>query len=128
MTENKATILCIDDETGVLLTRRLLLEKKGYRVLTAQSGAEGIRLFQSEPVDAVILDYWMTGMNGLMVARQLKQLSPHIPIIFVSAWGTLLDETVGLSETWIMKGEDPDYLLGKLSQTLTKAKTPEQSA
>jgi DNA-binding response OmpR family regulator len=97
------------------------LEKKGYRVLTAQSGAEGIRLFQSEPVDAVLLDYWMTGMNGLMPAGQLKQLSPHTPIIIVSAWGTLLDEALGLSETWIMKGEDPGYLLAKLSEALTKS-------
>jgi CheY-like chemotaxis protein len=68
-----ATILCIDDEASGLLARRLLLESAGYRVIEAHSGPEGIRLFQSENVSVVILDYWMSGMKGTVVAAELKR-------------------------------------------------------
>ena len=68
------TVLCIDDEDNQLLLRKLLLEEAGYRVFTATSGEEGIRVFQAEQVDVVIVDYWMSRMNGLVVARALKTL------------------------------------------------------
>jgi len=121
--ENPATILCVDDEEPGLVVRKILLEQAGYRVLTARSGAEGIRLFKSTPVDAVVLDYWMAGMNGVAVARELKRLSANVPIIILSAYGTLLDETLGLAEVWIRKGEeDPQYLLAQLAELLTRRK------
>jgi CheY-like chemotaxis protein len=119
-----ATILCIDDEEPGLVVRKLLLEEAGYKVLTARSGPEGIRLFKAEPVDAVILDYWMSGMNGVAVARELKRLSPNLPIIILSAYGTLLDETLGLAEVWIRKGEeDPQYLLSQVAELLSRRKS-----
>jgi response regulator RpfG family c-di-GMP phosphodiesterase len=48
--------LCIDDEEPGLVLRKALLESAGYRVLTARSGREGIRVFESNPVDAVVLE------------------------------------------------------------------------
>lgn len=118
--ENRATtVLCIDDEEPGLRVRKMLLESAGHRVLTARSGGEGIRMFQSEPVDAVIVDYWMSGMNGVTVARELKRLRPSTPIIILSAYGTLLDEALGVADIWIRKGEeDPQYLLAKITELL----------
>jgi len=114
-----STILCIDDEEPGLKVRRLLLETAGHRVFTALSGREGIKIFQSEDVDAVILDYWMAGMNGVATARELKRLKKTVPIIILSAYGTLLDETLGVADVWIRKGEeDPQYLLGALEALL----------
>jgi DNA-binding response OmpR family regulator len=99
----------------------MLLEQAGYKVLTARSGMEGIRLFQNQPADVVILDYWMSGMNGVAAARELKRLKPDLPIIILSAYGTLLDETLGLAEVWIRKGEeDPQYLLSKVRELLAR--------
>lgn len=119
MDPKRATVLCIDDEEPGLQVRRLLLESAGYRVLSARSGVEGIKLFKSEPVDAVVLDYWMSGMNGIAVARELKRLSPSIPIMILSAYGTLLDETLGVADLWLRKGEEePQYVLAKLSELL----------
>lgn len=123
MTDKAATILCVDDEEPGLVVRKILLEQAGYHVLTARSGPEGIKLFKSTPVDAVVLDYWMAGMNGVAVARELKRLDSGIPIIILSAYGTLLDETLGLAEVWIRKGEeDPQYLLAQLSELLNRRK------
>lgn len=114
-----ATILCIDDEQTALQLRQNLLESAGYRVLGAKSGAQGIKAFKSESVDAVVLDYWMADMNGLQVAREIRKLNPSVPIIILSAYGELLDESLGIADLWIRKGEeDPQYLLNRLQQLL----------
>ena len=126
MTEDKAsqasdkpaTILCIDDEEPGLLVRKALLESAGHRVLTALSGPEGLRLFGSEPVDAVIVDYWMSGKNGLAVARELKRLNRSIPIIMLSAYVSLPDETIGVVDLWVQKGGDSQYLLDSIEKLL----------
>ena len=56
-------VLCVDDETIGLQVRKLLLERAGYRVLTAPDGYAGLALFSSEPVEVVVLDYSMPGME-----------------------------------------------------------------
>lgn len=119
MEPKTSTILCIDDEQTALQLRQHLLESAGYRVLAAKSGALGIKSFKSEPVDAVILDYWMADMNGLQVAREIRKINPAVPIIILSAYGELLDESLGIADLWIRKGEeDPQYLLNRLEQLL----------
>jgi CheY-like chemotaxis protein len=76
-------------------------------------------MFASEPIDAAVLDYWMADMNGLNVAREIRKLNPKLPIIILSAYGELLDESLGLADVWIRKGEeDPQYLLSRLEQLL----------
>jgi CheY-like chemotaxis protein len=119
MESKTATILCIDDEQTALQLRQHLLESAGYRVLASKSGALGIKSFKTEPVDAVILDYWMADMNGLQVAREIRKINPSVPIIILSAYGELLDESLGIADLWIRKGEeDPQYLLNRLEQLL----------
>jgi CheY-like chemotaxis protein len=61
----------------------------------------------------------MADMNGLNVAREIRKLNPKLPIIILSAYGELLDESLGLADVWIRKGEeDPQYLLSRLEQLL----------
>jgi CheY-like chemotaxis protein len=119
METETATVLCIDDEQTALQLRQTLLEGAGYRVLAARSGAGGIQAFKSQPIHAVVLDYWMADMNGLQVAREIRKLNPAVPIIILSAYGELLDESLGIADLWIRKGEeDPQYLLNRLEQLL----------
>jgi len=119
METRPATVLCVDDEQTALQLRRTLLESAGYKVLAAKSGAQAVKMFASEPIDAAILDYWMADMNGLNVAREIRKLNPKLPIIILSAYGELLDESLGLADVWIRKGEeDPQYLLSRLEQLL----------
>jgi len=56
MSRRKATILCIDDHWNGLIGRKMLLEKEGYEVLEAMDGKEGLKLFLSHAVDAVVLE------------------------------------------------------------------------
>jgi CheY-like chemotaxis protein len=119
MERRAATVLCIDDEQTALQLRQTVLESAGYRVLTAKSGALGIQSFKSQPVQAVVLDYWMADMNGMQVASEIRKLNPSIPIIILSAYGELLDESLGIADIWIRKGEeDPQYLIARLDELL----------
>lgn len=113
-----AAILCIDDETAALAIRKRVLESAGYRVSAARSGEEGIRLFQSQAFDIVILDYWMAGMNGIITARELKRLNRSVPIIIFSGLSQLPDEIIGIADRWILKDEGPEYLLNAIKDLL----------
>lgn len=110
-----ATILCIDDEVEIVHVRRLLLESEGYEVVEAHTGGEGLRLFQSRKIDLVIVDYWMTGMNGLAVAREIKKLNPAMPIIVLSGLAELPGEAIGIADRWIMKGSSTEDLLDTIA-------------
>jgi CheY-like chemotaxis protein len=119
--EGVATILCIDDEDAGLLPRKLLLESAGHRVIEARSGAEGIRLFESEKVDAVVLDYWMSGMKGTAVAAELKRLDPSVPIIMLSGLPDFPGETMGIVDEWLLKGSSrAEHLLDKIRALLER--------
>jgi CheY-like chemotaxis protein len=112
MSEIPASILCIDDEEPALLLRRRVLEMAGYRVFWAVSGREGIERFRDQPTDVVIVDYWMAGMNGLEVAKEIKAMSSRTPIIMLSGFTTILDEGLGKVDLWLRKGDsDSEQLL-----------------
>ena len=112
MTQSPAAILCVDDEEAALSLRRRVLEKAGYRVFTALTGREGIEIFRYQPIDVVILDYWMADMDGLDVAAVLKGINTKTPIIMLSGYIAILDEALGKVDLWLRKGEiDPEQLL-----------------
>ena len=109
-----AKILCIDDEVDTLRTRKLLLESEGHQVLEAGTAAEGLRLLQTAAVDLVILDYWMSGMNGIAAAREIRRIKPTVPIIILSGFAELPGEAIGLADRWIMKGHSAEELLNTI--------------
>ena len=120
MEKTLATILCIDDEENQLVLRKLMLERAGYRVLTAESPAEAIRLFGSETVDLVIVDYYMPGMNGLALAREILR-QKKLPIVVLSAYAELPGESIGTADMWIMKGTGSEELLRRIAELLSRS-------
>ncbi|MGH9739572.1 MAG: response regulator [Candidatus Acidiferrales bacterium] len=119
---NAPAILCIDDEPDAIQIRKLLLESEGYKVLDASTGEEGLRLFKAHTIHAVVVDYWMSGMNGLAVAREIRKLSPAIPIIVLSGFSELPGEAVGIADRWILKGRSAQVLLDAIAD-LTQGKS-----
>jgi len=120
MNPKPATILCVDDEPAALGIRTLLLEAEGYRTVAAESGREALERFQSTAVDLAIIDYWMGGMNGVALAGELKRLAPELPIIILSGYAELPNETLGVAEVWIKKGGYTHDLLKKVKELLHK--------
>jgi CheY-like chemotaxis protein len=120
MVESKShLILCVDDEVVGLRVRKILLERAGYRVLTAEDGSSGIELFATQPIDAVVLDYSMPGMHGGEVARQMRRAKPSVPILLLSAYVGLPEEVRSLVDIYMTKGEGAPALLAKLSNLLS---------
>lgn len=78
-------VLCVDDNEAILSLTKRALERTGYRVLTVNNGAAALEAFAANPVDAVILDYEMPGMNGGQVALEMKRIKPEIPKMLFSS-------------------------------------------
>lgn len=114
MDPQRRLVLCVDDEKVGLHVRRMLLERSGFSVLTAMDGPSGLQLFQEHPVDAVVLDYAMPGMNGGEVAAEMRQLKPDVPIVLLSAYMGLPAEITRLVNVYMTKAEGAPALLDKL--------------
>jgi CheY-like chemotaxis protein len=117
----KRTILCIDDYEAGLSARKILLEDEGYEVLTATDGRSGLQLFESHRVDGVILDYQMPGMNGDLVACQMKQLKPRVPILLLSAYISLPEEKLRFFDALVAKDEPLRVFSAAVRELMSKA-------
>jgi CheY-like chemotaxis protein len=112
-------ILCIDDEPVGLQVRKIMLQRHGYEVLTAPSGPEGLKLFAANPVNAVVLDYSMPGMNGGQIAAEMKRLKPSVKILLLSAYVDLPEEVLDSVDKRAVKGLSPTLFLEELQQLLS---------
>jgi CheY-like chemotaxis protein len=79
-----ASILVVDDDAAVQVTVRLLLERAGHSVVTADSGRKGLALCESGDFDLLFLDIFMPGMDGFETMRMVRQHRPQMPIIVIS--------------------------------------------
>src|ERR1700722_12255534 len=118
MKQNSHLVLCVDDELVGLQVRKILLERAGYRVLTALDGPAGLEIFGAEPVEAVVLDYSMPGIHGGEVASRMRQAKPQVPILLLSAYVDLSAEVTSLVDLYMTKGEGAPALLEKLDTLL----------
>jgi len=121
------TILCIDDDTKTLEVQRAILEQHGYTVLLAEGGSAGIRLAAEQPVDLVILDFKMPGMDGGEVAAILLRDDPELPIVIRSGYLDSIPEWL----RWcaianLEKGDGPDAMLTAIEGLIGKNKMPTQ--
>lgn len=82
-------ILIVDDEAGMQRLLSRVLERQGYETLTVGSAADALQLIESDSFDLVLTDIQMPGMNGLELLREIKAFDPSLPIIVVTAYGTV---------------------------------------
>ena len=80
----KRTILCVDDNEQSLSIRKIMLETRGYRVVTSKNGREAIDLFQRGGIDLVLSDLVMPEVDGTELIAMVKTLSPETPAILFS--------------------------------------------
>jgi two-component system response regulator AtoC len=82
-------ILVVDDEPILRDSLEVALKTSGYEVMTARTGEEGLERFKKESPDLVLLDHWLPGINGDEVLRRIKEEDPEIPIIIMTAQGSI---------------------------------------
>ena len=104
--------------------RKLLLENSGYEVLEASGGDEGLKLFRSHAVDAVVVDYQMPGMNGDVVAAKMKRINARVPIMLLSAYGPLPKSKLSSVDSFVSKSQPPNIMLSTLQNLLNDGHKP----
>jgi PAS domain S-box-containing protein len=88
-------VLCVDDDTLVLMNTTAMLEELGHEVIEAHSGAQALDLFEREPVDLVITDHAMPKMTGSELAQALRARRPEVPILLATGYA---ERTPGVAD------------------------------
>jgi signal transduction histidine kinase/CheY-like chemotaxis protein len=124
-------VLVVDDEDLVRSLARAVLERWGYRVLTARDGEEAIAIYieQGAEVDLVLLDYAMPGLNGLEVLQRLQQIDPDVRVLFSSGHTTQADidrlQEAG-ARGFVPKPYRPDEIMQRIRQALDEDRGPKR--
>jgi CheY-like chemotaxis protein len=113
-----STVLLVDDEETQLHIRRLLLEAAGYRTLVALTPSGALRLFEHEPVDAAVVDYFMPEMSGDELCRSMKRIKPEIPLILLS--GIIPEDLSDCPDYVVVKGFSTQELLDKIAEVVAR--------
>ncbi len=121
----KEKILVVDDEEDILELVRYNLDREGYQVVCAISGEEALEAAEAERVDLIILDLMLPGMDGLEVARRLKQSvnTKDIPIVMLTAKGEEADVVTGLelgADDYVTKPFSPRILIARLKAVIRR--------
>ncbi len=119
-----ARILVVDDERDTVTLLQRILEREGFEVIKAYNGNEALSRIQENPVDLVILDVMMPGIDGYEVCKQIKSNpeTSHIPVIFLSVRSSDIDIIKGLeyrAEDYITKPFNKQILLAKIKAILS---------
>jgi diguanylate cyclase (GGDEF)-like protein len=109
------TVLLVDDNPEYLEATQFLLQREGHTVLTATHGSEALSILRQQPVDLLLLDYFMPGMTGEEVVKQLRQFNPLVQVILQTGYASEQPPREMLRRLDIQgyhdKGEGPDKLL-----------------
>ncbi len=118
---NEIKILWVDDEIDLLKPHILFLEKKNYKVTTANNGQDALDLFDNENFDIVFLDENMPGLSGLEVLSEIKERKANIPVIMItkSEEEYIMEEAIGSKiADYLIKPVNPNQILLSLKKNL----------
>lgn len=117
-------ILIIEDEIELVKVLRSYLEQNGYQVIDAQRGDKGLALWEQHKPDLVILDLNLPGLDGLDVARHIRQKS-DTPILMLTARVEETDQIVGLeigADDYVTKPFSPKVVVARVRALLRRTK------
>jgi response regulator RpfG family c-di-GMP phosphodiesterase len=103
MEENQYTLLCVDDEKNILNALKRLLRKEKFRLLTGNSGQEGLDILAENEVHVVLSDQRMPGMNGTEFLKEVKALYPDILRIILTGYTDVDSISEAINEGHIYK-------------------------
>ena len=124
----KRTILCVDDDERSLSIRKVMLETRGYRVITCPDPVHALELVRGGGIDLIIADLMMPRMTGAELIAQTKQIAPDLPAILFSGSVTQYAEQ-SLADVWLPKGSfAPAELLERVRIALIRRRGPKRSS
>jgi len=123
---NSNRVVCIEDEPEMIDLVRLILSRKGFQVVGAMGGREGLEVIAREKPDLVLLDLMMPDMDGWEVYQKMKanEAMKNIPVIVVTAKAQSIDKVLGLHiakvDDYVTKPFGPQELLESVEKVLTR--------
>ena len=100
-------LLCIHRNPAQLR----LLKENGYELVTARNGHDGLRLFMSRPVDAIVLEYHLSVLDGSVIAARIKQVRPTVPIVMLTDHLELPDGALKSVDALVTKSDGVHFLM-----------------
>jgi two-component system, OmpR family, response regulator CpxR len=123
----KRTILCVDDSEQSLSIRKVMLETRGYRVITCTGGEQALERFKKGGIDLVLTDLTMPGMDGNKLIEEIKSISPQTPVILLSGKVKFYDRD-SKADVFLPKGMyAPVELLERIRVLLVRKRGPKRA-
>jgi DNA-binding response OmpR family regulator len=123
-------ILVVEDERPMRTVLRDCFERQGYRVLVAEDGAAALEIALREQPDLMVLDIMMPRLDGLAVCAELRRLSRPVPVLMLTAKGTVQDRVRGLdhgADDYLVKPFSRDELLARVRALLRRMNRADSS-
>lgn len=123
MSDEKATILLIDDDKRILETAQDILEDAGYTVVTASNGAEALKAIHSQTFNVVLADFQLPDSTGLELARKVREQNDTTSVILMTGHASLEMAVQAIQEAvydYLIKPVDPALLKKTIAKALEK--------
>ncbi|MGG4609411.1 two-component system response regulator GlrR [Providencia sp. Me31A] len=128
MTNRKsASLLLVDDDPSLLKLLGMRLSSEGFKVTTAESGPEALKILQKEKLDLVISDLRMDEMDGMALFDEIQKAHPNMPVIILTAHGSIPDAVAATQRgvfSFLTKPVDKDALYKAIEEALALSSTP----
>src|SRR5438270_3315502 len=124
------SILIIDDEAAIRESLETLLAIEGYNVEAARSAEEGLAMLAAFPRDLVLLDFALPDRNGLEVLDEIRQRNPGLPVIMITAYGTVENAVKAIqagATNFIQKPCDNEKLLADVRASISRLRMEEEN-
>jgi two-component system response regulator GlrR len=116
-------ILVVDDDPSILKVIRMRLEAQGYRVTTAADAQEAVKLVSNDIFDVALVDLKLNGKNGIELMEDLRQMNPEMPVIILTAYGTIKSAVDAMKKgaySYLTKPFDHEELLLQIQNCLER--------
>ncbi|WP_275076587.1 two-component system response regulator GlrR [Providencia rettgeri] len=128
MTNRKsASLLLVDDDLSLLKLLGMRLSSEGFKVTTAESGPEALKILQKEKLDLVISDLRMDEMDGMALFDEVQKAHPNMPVIILTAHGSIPDAVAATQRgvfSFLTKPVDKDALYKAIDEALALSSSP----
>ncbi|MEZ4505422.1 MAG: response regulator transcription factor [Thermomicrobiales bacterium] len=124
MSDERTTVLVVDDEPEIVLLMSDFLRAEGYQVVTASDGSEALTALQRQPVHCMLLDIMMPGMSGFDLLRTVRERG-DIPVLILSARMDDSDKIRGLglgADDYIVKSATPAEVVARVKAVLRRSR------
>jgi len=100
-------VLCVENHAENLQTLRFILERAGYKVISASTGEQGVSMLKRQPIEGVLLEYDLPDATGATVRAEMNRIKPEIPILLFAGVGSQTPFLIKFFDSYLRNAERP---------------------